>query len=131
MNSFTLQLLAADRGEVIKEVASFNGEDATGSFGILARHDRFLTALRFGLARLRFGDGREEYLGLPGGVLYFLDNQLRISTRRYLRDSDARRIAAVLARDFLQEEETLELTRRKLHRLETEMLQSLARLEGP
>lgn len=129
MNTFTLRLLAADRGEVIEGVASFSGEDASGRFGILAHHDRFITALSFGLARLRFGDGHEEYLGLPGGVLYFLDNELRISTRRYLRDIDATRIAAALGRDLLQEEQALEQTRRKLHRLETEMLRRLAHLE--
>jgi len=129
MNTFTLRLLAADRGEVIEGVASFNGEDASGRFGILAHHDRFMTALGFGLARLRLGDGRNEYLGLPGGVLYFLDNELRISTRRYLRDTDVARITQALTRELLEEEQALEQTRRKLHRLETEMLRRLARLE--
>jgi F-type H+-transporting ATPase subunit epsilon len=128
MNTFTLHLYAADRYERIDEVASFVGEDESGSFGLLARHDRFMTVLTFGLARLRHGDGATEFLGLPGGVLYFVDNALRLSTRRYLRDTDARRIAQALAGELLEEEQALAETRRKLHLLEAEMLKRLVEL---
>ncbi|MCI4430851.1 MAG: hypothetical protein JHC40_16990 [Burkholderiales bacterium] len=128
MNTFTLHLLAADRTEIIENVASFTGEDKSGSFGLLAQHDRFMTALTFGLARLALADGSREYLGFPGGLLYFVDNELRISTRRYLRDTDVGRITQALTRELLEEEQALEQTRRKLHRLETEMLRRLAEL---
>ena len=69
MNTFTLHLFAADRTEVIENVASFNGEDASGRFGLLARHDRFMTVLTFGLARMALADGGTDYLGFPGGLL--------------------------------------------------------------
>ena len=128
MNTFTLHIFAADRYERIEDVASFVGEDKSGSFGLLARHDRFMTALTFGLARLLLADGSREYLGLPGGLLYFIDNELRISTRRYLRDTNAERITEVLTRELLEEERALHETRRKLHRLEAEMLRRLAQL---
>lgn len=128
MNTFTLHLFAADRYECIENVASFTGEDKSGRFGLLAHHDRFMTALTFGLARLALADGGLEYLGFPGGVLYFVDNELRISTRRYLRDTNVERITQALTRELLEEERALEQTRRKLHRLEAEMLRSLAQL---
>jgi len=128
MNTFTLHLFAADRTETIENVASFTGEDKSGSFGLLARHERFMTALSFGLARLRRADGRLEYLGFPGGLLYFIGNELRISTRRYLRDTDVARIAHTLSRELLEEEQALTETRRKLHRLEAEMLRRVAQL---
>ena len=128
MNTFTLHLLAADRCESIEGVASFVGEDKSGSFGLLAGHDRFMTALTFGLARLLMADGSREYLALPGGLLYFIDNELRISTRRYLRDTNAENLAEVLSREMLEEEQALNETRHKLHRLEAEMLRRLAQL---
>lgn len=131
MSLFTLHLLAADRGEVIENVASFNGEDTSGRFGILAHHERFLTTLDFGLARLRLGDGSQVYLGLPGGVLYFVDNTLRISTRRYLRDTDVTRIGQALTREMLEEEQALAGIKHKLHMLEAEMMRRLAFLEQP
>lgn len=130
MNTFTLHLFAADRYERIDNVAGFTGEDISGSFGLLARHERFLTALTFGLARLALADGSREYLGFPGGLLYFVDNELRISTRRYLRDPDIERITAALTRELLEEEQALAQTRRKLHRLETEMLKRLIQLDS-
>ena len=129
MTGFTLHLFAADRYERIDAVTSFVGEDASGSFGLLPRHDRFMTVLTFGLARLVLADANREYLGFPGGLLYFKDNELRISTRRYLRDTDVERIAGALSRELLQEEQALAETRRKLHRLEAEMLRRLAQLE--
>ncbi|MFI5168402.1 MAG: F0F1 ATP synthase subunit epsilon [Thermoanaerobaculales bacterium] len=128
MNTFTVHLFAADRYERIEGVASFVGEDRSGSFGLLPRHDRFMTALTFGLARLRRADGSREYLGFPGGLLYFIDNELRISTRRYLRDTDVDRITKALTRELVEEERALGETRRKLHRLEAEMLKRLAQL---
>lgn len=128
MNTFALHLFAADRYERIEGVASFVGEDRSGSFGLLPQHDRFMTALTLGLARLRRADGSREYLGFPGGLLYFIDNELRISTRRYLRDTDVDRITQALTRELVEEERALGETRRKLHRLEAEMLKRLAQL---
>jgi F-type H+-transporting ATPase subunit epsilon len=128
MSTFTVHLFAADRYECIGDVASFTGEDKSGRFGLLARHERFMTALTFGLARLLLADGSREYLGFPGGLLYFVGNELRISTRRYLRDTDVERIAHALTRELLEEDRALHETRRKLHRLETEMLRRLAQL---
>lgn len=127
MNTFTLQLLATDRSERLEDVCSLVGEDGSGSFGLLANHERFMTVLGFGLARILRQQGW-EYLGIPGGVLYFVDNQCRISTRRYLRDTDVARLAHSLGRELLDEEEALAETRRKLHQLETEMLRHLADL---
>jgi F-type H+-transporting ATPase subunit epsilon len=128
MSTFTVQLYAADRHEQITGVASFSGEDQSGRFGLLPRHERFMTALDFGLARLILADGSRQYLGFPGGLLYFVDNELRISTRRYLRDSDAERIGKALSREMLDEERELNETRRKLHRLEAEMLKNFVQL---
>lgn len=129
MNTFRVQLLGTDRGEAIDGVASFVGDDASGSFGLMAHHQRFMTVLAFGLARLTLADGSRQYLGLPGGLLYFVDNELRISTRRYLMGTDAAAIASVLAKEMLAEEQALALTRQKLHRLEAEMLQRMAQLD--
>ena len=129
MNTFRVQLLGTDRGEAIDGVASFVGEDASGSFGLMAHHQRFMTVLAFGLARLTLADGSRQYLGLPGGLLYFVDNELRISTRRYLMGTDAAAIASVLAKEMLAEEQALALTRQKLHRLEAEMVQRMAQLD--
>jgi F-type H+-transporting ATPase subunit epsilon len=129
VNVFNLHLFAANRYELIDQVVSFTAEDSSGRFGLQARHERFMTTLTFGLASLLRSESRREYLGLPGGVIYFVDNELRISTRRYVRGSDAASIAATVASEMLTEERELDETRRKLHRLEAEMVRHLSRLD--
>lgn len=128
MSDFSLLILAADRSERIDGVVSFVGEDRSGSFGLLPQHERLITVLVFGLARVKHVDGIWEFLGFPGGLLYFVNNECRISTRRFLRDRDVTRIAQTLGCELLAEEQALAETRQKLHRLETEMLRHLAEL---
>lgn len=125
MKSFTLHLQEATRAEKITGVTSFVGEDASGSFGILAGHSRMLTALVTGLARFRVGADAWQYLAMPGAVLYFKDNVLTLSTRRYLLDADYMRISQALQQQLLAEEEQLHAMKTSLHRMEESMLKRL------
>ena len=125
MKSFTLQLMDTTRSEKITGVTSFVGEDASGSFGILAGHARLMTSLIIGLARFRIGDGAWQYLALPRAVLYFNDNVLTLSTRRYLQDDQYMRISQALQQTILAEEEKLHTMKESLHRMEEEVLKRL------
>ena len=97
MKDFTLLLQDATHAETLTGVTSFVGEDASGSFGILAGHARIMASLTIGLARFRIGDADWQYLALPGAVLYFHDNVLTLSTRHYLRDDDYMRVSQALS----------------------------------
>jgi F-type H+-transporting ATPase subunit epsilon len=125
MNTFTLQLRAAAQEQRIDGVSAFVGEDASGSFGLLARHTRFLTALEFGLARFRVGEGSWQYLALPRALVYFVDNQLTLATRRYVLDSDYDRISRILQDELLAEEQELRSVRTSLHAMEEYLLKRL------
>jgi len=125
MSTFLLHLQDATRSERIGDIVSFVGEDSSGSFGLLAGHARFMTTLVFGLARFRTANGTWEFLALPGALVYFVDNELFLSTRRYVRDTDYERISAVLAQQLVTEEERLHDIRESLHRMEQEMLKRL------
>lgn len=129
MNTFTLQLYDASQQQRIENVASFVGEDANGCFGLQAHHARFMTTLIFGLFRYRLQTGGWQYLALPGGVLYFNDNELSISTRHFLIDSDFERISDLLKHQLLSEEETLSVTRSSLQKMERAMLTRLWNLQ--
>jgi len=125
VNTFVLNLQDATRYERIEGVSSFVGEDASGSFGILAQHGRFMTSLVFGLARFRVGKDAWQFLAVPGAVLYFVDNELYLCTRRYLRDENYERISAALEAQLLAEEEQLHGIKESLRRMEEEMLRRL------
>jgi F-type H+-transporting ATPase subunit epsilon len=125
VKTFTLALHDATRSEEIPDVTSFVGEDSSGSFGILAGHARMMTSLIIGLARFRIGEDTWKYLALPGAVLYFRDNLLTLSTRRYLLDEDYMRISQALQQQLLTEEEQLHTMKESLHRMEREVLKRL------
>jgi len=129
MHTFTLSLHSALESERIDDVERFVGEDTSGSFGVLARHERFLTVLVFGLARYRCRGQPWQYLALPGALAYFVDNELFISTRRYLRDVDYNRISLALTEQLLKEEEVLHALKLNLRRLEEAMLKQLLDIE--
>ncbi|HDY82572.1 MAG TPA: F0F1 ATP synthase subunit epsilon [Halieaceae bacterium] len=125
MKSFTLRLQDATQSEEIAGVTSFVGEDASGSFGILAGHARMMASLIIGLARFRIGEEAWQYLALPGAVLYFHDNVLTLSTRHYLRDNDYMRVSQALQQQLLAEEEKLHTMKKSLHRMEEEVFKRL------
>ena len=128
MNTFLLCLQDATHAEEIAGVTSFVGEDASGSFGILAGHARMMTSLVTGLARFRIGEDTWQYLALPGGLLYFNDNVLTLTTRRYLLDDDYMRISQALEQQLLVEEERLHGMKESLHRMEEEVLKRLGEM---
>lgn len=129
MNTFVLHLQSATQYERIDGVASFVGEDTTGQFGILASHERFITALRPALARFRKPRDNWQYLALPGGALYFNLGELYISTGRYAKGDDYRQVRAALRERIAAEEKGLQELRSSVRRLEDEMFRRLYELQ--
>jgi F-type H+-transporting ATPase subunit epsilon len=129
MNSFVMNLYDATNELSIEDVSTFVGMDASGSFGIQANHDRFMTTLVFGLARFRQESEDWQYLALPGGVLYFKNNVLTVSTRHFLVDTNFERISTLLDQQLITEEDNLRATRLSLHRMEQAMLKRMVSLQ--
>lgn len=125
MKTFKLILQDSMQVEKIEDVTSFVGEDASGNFGILAGHARLMTSLVFGLARYRTGDQPWQYLAMPGAMLYFVDNKLSISTRRYMKDDDYENISNNLQKQLVAEEANLHEMKQSLHRMEEEILRRM------
>ncbi len=129
MKTFRLHLMSATRSEWIPDVVRFTGRDTSGSFGILANASRRMTVLVFGLAHLQDAAGKVEYLALPGGVLYFVDNELRIATTKFVRSPELEEISAALESQLRQEEEGLRDIKQSLHRLDEEIMKRLYELK--
>jgi len=128
MKPFALVVQDAMHIERFDYVSSFVGWDDSGSVGLLADHERFMTVLSWGLARFQTMDGSWHYLALPGGLLYFVENTATISTRRFLRDADADRISRALEEQLSLEEDNLRSMKQSLSRLEEEMFKQLWRM---
>lgn len=125
MKTFTLILQDAIHTQRIEGVTSFVGEDKSGSFGVLAGHARMMTSLIFGMARYKIIDGHWQYLALPGAILYFVNNELSISTRRYMIDDNYERMSDALQKQLLLEEDELQSMKSSLHRMENELLKRM------
>jgi F-type H+-transporting ATPase subunit epsilon len=99
----------------------------------MAGHARTMTSLVIGLARFRVGDNDWQYLALPGAVLYFCEDVLTLSTRRYLLDDDYLRISQALQEQLLAEEQALQSMKDSLRKMEEEILKRLWTMgrEGP
>lgn len=126
-------LQSATEERTIENLRSFVGEDASGRFGLLAGHERFMTTLAFGLCRFQIHDRPWQYLALPGGALYMHNDELYISTRRFFIDSDYQAISEQLRRELLADEENLRELKENLRHMEEFMfrrLWQLRRLEG-
>jgi len=135
MKTFTLLLQDAVHSEQIGGVISFVGEDASGSFSILADHGRMMTSLVIGMARFRVreADGAKpaekwRYLAVPGALLYWHDNRLSINTRRYLLEDDYEQISTALQQQLLTEETALHSTKTSLRQMEEEALRRIWKL---
>ncbi|MCG6942656.1 MAG: F0F1 ATP synthase subunit epsilon [Thiohalocapsa sp.] len=133
MSGFTLHLQDALSYTRVDGVQSFVGVDPSGSFGLLPGHARFMTSLKFGLARFRGADDAWEYLALPGALVHFVDNELFLSTRRLFRGPDYAQVDMLLRTRLAAEEQELAAMHESLKRLEREMLKRLHRLSrlGP
>ncbi len=128
MNSFTLELNSTERCTRIEAVQRFVGTDASGSFGILPRRAPLITRLHYGMAHFQCAEGPHQYLACPGALLYFRDNRLLISTRRYLISTDYHALCAELTGQLACEEENLAAIRHQLASLEQALLERMRHL---
>ncbi|MEQ1803770.1 MAG: hypothetical protein ABL900_00180 [Burkholderiaceae bacterium] len=129
MNTFVIHLQSGTQYERIDDAVSFVGVDESGSFGILAGHARMTTCLSIGLARFQTAGGAWRHLAQPGAVLRFADNQLHLSTRRYLQGTDHAQVSTALREELLADEEKLRGFRESLQRLEDEMFKRIWALQ--
>jgi len=129
MSSFDVRVLSPRASERLQDIEAFVGEDASGQFGLRARHERFLAVLVPGLASLRRADGRTEYLAQSGAVAHFADNTLVLACRDYLRGPDAQAVGLALEQRMASEEQVLRDAHAHLEHLEREMLRRLWQLQ--
>ena len=125
VNTFVLHLQDAISYERVEGVESFVGTDASGSFGVQAGHERFMTSLVFGLARYRVAGEPWQYVALPRALLYVRQGEVYLSARRYFRDSDYRRMSEALTAQLRTEENELQQVRESLRRMEEQMFKRL------
>lgn len=121
--TFTLQLNDLSQVLHVDNVESFVGRDASGSFGLQAGHETFVTCLRPGLARFRDSAGKWHYIAQPGAVVLFAANRLQLSATRMLLSDDRDALVAQMDAQWQALDRQLGSTRLNI----TQVEQALAR----
>lgn len=86
------------------DVAQLRAEDDTGSFGILAGHADFLTALAVSVVSWRDTQGAEHYVAVRGGMLQVRrGSTIEIATPEAVRGDDLGRLEADVLVGFRRE----------------------------
>ena len=121
---FCLEVYDSRQLTRVEDVCQFVGEDASGCFGLMANHQRFMTTLEIGLARFQLGrtDADWEYLAFPGALLAFEHNVLTIIARRFWRHADFDQISRILDEHLMRDEQASRQLRLSLAKIEENML---------
>lgn len=129
VNTFTLNVFQSVGSETIAELVLLSGEDASGRFGIQARHANFMTVLSSGLVKLTFTDQHTEFLAVPGGLLHVQESVATLHTRRCWRGVDAAQMDSLLRQDLEAASRSLHNIKSNLAQIEDTMLRRLMQLE--
>jgi len=130
MKAFDLYLRDTNCVEHVSGVVSFVGEDASGSFGILADHQRLITVLAFGLARFKKSDQKWHFLAMPSALLYFKNNVLQLNTPRFVRCENYKDISQALEQTLALEKSLVGDLKSHLKNIEDNMLLQISRLRS-
>ena len=110
-------------------LTSFIAYDKTGSFGIKANHLKFMTVLLDGLASFKVENNAQyQYLALPGGILYFSQNQLKIYTSRFFCGENEQHLQYLLETQLASEISKLEHLKSNLSQLDDEVINRIWQL---
>ncbi len=123
MNTFILELNDLSQAQHFDVVSSFVGRDSSGSFGLRAGHETFVTCLQPGLARFQLDDKDWYYIAQPGAVLLFQDNRLKLATTQCIVSHDRETLLEQMEQQWQQVDQQLGDTQRTLRQMD----QALAR----
>lgn len=88
-----------------EDVAHLRAEDATGAFGILPRHDNFLTVLSVSVMTWRDRKDIEHHVAVRGGMLEVrAGSTIAVATREAVPGDDLHRLESEVLTRFRQQE---------------------------
>lgn len=100
MSVFNLTVVSAEQQIFSGEVKSIQASGIEGELGILAGHTPLLTAIKPGIVKITFADGKEEVIYVSGGFLEVQPNVVIVLADTAIRGAelDSDRILAAKKR---------------------------------
>lgn len=100
------------------KVQKIVAEGIDGSFGLLAKHVDFVTALAAGILTFEDENGQEQHLAVMEGVLVKKGNTVFVSTRRAVKDTDLASLKQTVEKDFFKQRQKEKTMRTSASRIE-------------
>lgn len=112
------------------KVKKIVAEGQNGSFGLLARHVDFVTALTAGILSFEDENGEEQHLAVMEGVLVKKGNTVFVSTRRAVKDSDLATLERTLENEFFKQRQKEKTMRTSASRIEAGFIRRFMEFQG-
>ncbi|WP_422002348.1 F0F1 ATP synthase subunit epsilon [Reyranella sp.] len=130
-----MRLLIATPTEVVvdePDVRSVRAEDESGGFGILDRHDDFLTALTISIVSWERRDGRRGFCAVRRGVLSVVDGkEVAVATREAIADDDLDRLETGVLAAFSRRSDDERAARTEGLQLQMRVIRQIVRYLRP
>jgi F-type H+-transporting ATPase subunit epsilon len=124
-----LEILAPDGPVVQARVAGVRAADASGQFGLLPGHERFLTLLAPCVIFYRDEEGTERYAAADGGVLLLEQNRIAVVTREAAAADRLEDVAAAAAAMLEARRRQEQAAREEFAELQAMLLRELRKVE--
>jgi F-type H+-transporting ATPase subunit epsilon len=113
-----LKLLLPTRVLIDTAIQRLVAEAENGSFGMLARHIDFATALKPGILVYQDVENAEHFVGVDEGILVKCRGEVLVSTRNAVIGTDLASLRQTVRERYLELDEGEKLARSALARLE-------------
>ncbi len=114
------------------DVMHLRAEDETGAFGILPRHDNFLTVLSVSVVTWRDHANIEHHVAVRGGMLQVRDgNTIAVATREAVQGDDLQQLEADVIVRFRRQENEEQAAHADAERLYLAALHQIVELLRP
>jgi len=124
-----LKILSPDGPVVQTPVKGVRAADASGHFGLLPGHEKFLTLLTPCIVTFRKEDGTEGYAAADSGVLLCEGNEVAIATREAVVADRMEDVAATIEDMLAARRREEEAARAEFAELQALLLRELNKVE--
>ena len=122
---FRLRLITPARVVVDEDVEEVVAEDASGCFGVLARHERLVAALVPTIIRIEPAAGRRKYVAVDRGLLEKEGRRLSIAVRQAVVGDDYKDLERLIEGELLRLEESKARARSAFNRISISVMLKL------
>jgi len=124
-----LEILVPDGVVLHTHVASLQAADASGRFGILEGHEKFVTLLAPCVFSHRDDQGKEQYVAVDGGALLLEGNRVSVVTREAVTAARLEEVADAAAAMLAARQSKERSARTEFAELQISLLRELRKVE--